>query len=96
MRDYRIVFWNLNRKQLYGALGPLLQSYSPDLLILAECTESKSEVLTKLRSVSADSYHLPGYARDKLKIFTKHSASFVNMRGTPSARQGIGGNKKEY
>jgi len=61
----RIVFWNVNRKDLTGAVCALAKSTVADVIILNESTVSSSAILRALqRNVSAD-FYLPAFISEK-------------------------------
>lgn len=62
------LFWNLNRKPLAALLRLLVNTHTPDVLILAECRISVADLLGALNADSLYTYHV---IQDRLQGLTQ-------------------------
>ena len=71
----RIVFWNVNRKDLTDAVCALAKSTAADVIVLNENKVSSSKTLQALRRNVSDEFHIPSPASEKrFHCFCRNSA----------------------
>jgi len=59
MDQTRVIFWNMNRKDLREAVCELAQSVSADIVVLCECGAPASDVLRSLRTQVDSAFFMP-------------------------------------
>ncbi|MCI5165556.1 MAG: hypothetical protein D3903_05540 [Candidatus Electrothrix sp. GM3_4] len=70
----RIVFWNIQRKDLTGAVCALAKSTTADVIVLNENTVSGSETLRALRSKVSPDFYIPAFSDKRFHCFCRNSA----------------------
>lgn len=78
------LFWNLAGRNLTDEVRALTESYSPDVIVLAEFDGiSASGLLLKLNASPAAAYHLPDAVSRRLLLVTRFNRGFL----TPAQSQ---------
>ena len=72
----KIIFWNINKKDLISEIFDLAMTELPDILVLCECKIDASELLLKLNSDKVLYYFIPVKATN-IKVFTLFSDTFI-------------------
>lgn len=75
----RFLFWNLNRRPLTRAVCDIVHEHTIDVVILAECDLSTSNLLGALNSNSSE-FHVPTAPVSCFKIFTRFRGDFMRPR----------------
>src|SRR5262245_32977463 len=71
MPGISFLFWNTNQKPLALRVGRLLQSHSPDVIILAECTTQPGAVSRALNAEQLGTFRVVPGSGDRLRLFTR-------------------------
>lgn len=66
----RVLFWNINRNNLYDEVKILVQLHNINLLVLIECGEHEDSILRNLQSYNSDFRSIHSIIFNKAKIFT--------------------------
>lgn len=74
----KIVFWNINGKNLVQELTLLAQHINPDILILAECSLDSTTVLNCLNKHDVYYYHQDSIC-EKIHFFSKYNYSQIRI-----------------
>ncbi len=64
----RIVFWNVNRKDLTSAVCDLVTATNADILILNECLQPIKGVLKELNASAKQSFYVPKYSKKESRF----------------------------
>ena len=74
-----LLFWNLNKKSLSGAVGLLAEEREADIVILAEMPDNTEEILTRLRQYdSTFEASDPILTRRRVVLYYRYSATQVH------------------
>jgi hypothetical protein len=73
----RIVFWNINQKDLSKELNILAQNIAPDILFLAECEMTIASILTALNATKVNYFYNADPVCEKIYMFSKFRDKFV-------------------
>lgn len=66
----RVMFWNINKNNLYDEIKNLVELYNINLLVIIECGEHEGSILKNLQSYNSDFRLIPSIIFNKAKIFT--------------------------
>jgi hypothetical protein len=75
----KLLFWNLNGKPIESLLAGVTESYSPDILFLAECKIPTDVIINALNS-EGNSYSVVPSNCAKVRMFTSFDPDFVRPR----------------
>lgn len=74
----KILFWNINKKNLIEELRSISIEYDPDIIILAECQVSDAYVLSTLNVNIKRKYQLPINPSNRLSIYVRLNRDAVS------------------
>jgi exonuclease III len=72
----KFLFWNLNRRELYGFVSNLARQEEADVVILAECPTAPARMLEELNAEAPDYQYAPGNC-GHLHFFTRFESSWL-------------------
>ncbi len=67
----RILFWNLQRKDLNGLLGETVKSYNVDLVAVVENDQQAVQTLSSLRALVTDEFYIPTMTTGRFQVFSR-------------------------
>lgn len=84
MLALKILFWNLGTRNCPDVLRAILESHAPDIIVLAEASQSESETLAEINKAGATPYNLTINRSERLQFFVAFSPSrFEPMHDGP-------------
>lgn len=70
----KILFWNLNRKDLRSLVCEAVKAEDVDVVLLIESGVTRSEVLDSLQTEITDQFHIPNSIENRFQVFSKDRA----------------------
>ena len=74
----KILFWNLNRRDLRVLLCEAAQACSADVVVLIECGETSADTLATLKSNLSPDFHQPSSTAGRFQRFCRDASLHLN------------------